>query len=244
MLGAKHNTEVVAERALVNGLRFQTETLPKNPTALFRLRQIPASIARPPRLNLANLGHLFRQAGGCHFVAGHAQDRARGAHRDGKPRIGVQDRRLHPIEPGPRQEPAPARERALPVAASRGGFCGRPSQKVSGRNTRFPPWAVRHPIIGRTRLLLTRLKTVLGPLDHASLPRRAANERVDHRPSHRRVFQHALRGGIGFTSLEDLAQQLIRRHVANIHPCMKSVGCKVIKAQPRMPAAAPHWRLV
>ncbi len=28
MLGAKRNTEVGAERAIVNGLRFQTETLP------------------------------------------------------------------------------------------------------------------------------------------------------------------------------------------------------------------------
>jgi hypothetical protein len=28
MLGAKHNTEVGAERAIVNGPRFQTETLP------------------------------------------------------------------------------------------------------------------------------------------------------------------------------------------------------------------------
>src|ERR1700730_739847 len=36
MLGAKHNTEVGAERVIVNGPRFQTETLPN-----FRLTHYP-----------------------------------------------------------------------------------------------------------------------------------------------------------------------------------------------------------
>ena len=105
----------------------------------------------------------------------------RGAHRDGKPRIGVEDGRLHPIEIAARQEPAPAGERVLPVTASRGGLRRRASQKASGRNTRFPHRAARHPIIGRACVFLTRDKAVLGALDHTSLTRRAANERVDHR---------------------------------------------------------------
>ncbi len=133
-------------------------------------------------LNLADLGHLFRQASICHFVAGHAEDRPRGAHRDGKPRIGVQDRWLHPIETVARQGPVPAGERVLPVAASRGGLRRRPSQKASGRNARFPFWAGRHPIIGRARLVFARDKAVLGALDHTSLTRRTTNERVNHRP--------------------------------------------------------------
>ena len=59
------------------------------------------------------------------------------------------------------------------------------------------------------------------------------------------VFSNmSLRSGIGFTSLEHKAQQLIRRHVTNLRPCLKHVGRKVIKTQPGMPRAAPHWRLV
>jgi len=81
----------------------------------------------------------------------------------------------------------------------------------------------------RARLVLSRYKAIFSPLDHASLTRRAADEGIDHRTCHRRRFQRAPRSCICFTSLEDLAQQLIRRHVANIHPCVERVGGKVVR---------------
>ena len=48
MLGAKHNTEVGAERAIVNGLRFQTETPPALAQMLGndRQRRLRAALGR------------------------------------------------------------------------------------------------------------------------------------------------------------------------------------------------------
>src|SRR3954449_12423825 len=112
-----------------------------------------------------------------------------------------------------------------------------------GPDAAFPSLAAKEPVVGGASVVEARVESIDGAFDDATLAGFVSRQRVDHGPRDRRRLEEPPRGCKVRRRLENLAQQLIRWHMAD-RPCRGGVDHHIERSQPRPPGPSPHRRLV
>src|SRR3954453_18142234 len=89
-------------------------------------------------------------------------------------------------------------------------------------NAAFPSFAAKEPVVGGASVVDARVESIDGAFDDATLAGSPPCQSVDDGPGDRRRLQEPSRGRKIRRRLENLAQQLIGRHMAH-RPCRRGV---------------------